>query len=101
ALRKTVETRQRGILYEHQADDLRAQGLVLELRGLFESRGEDDRRVPPDDRDLGPVLAALDDVLAEVRREHEGRTAFLDTARRIVGAPAAPPAREGRLVLEP
>ena len=101
ALRKTVETRQRGILYEHQAEDLRAQGLVLELRGLFEARDENERPVAPDDRDLGPVLAALDDALAEMRRSNEGRTVFLDTARRLVGAPASAPASEGRLVLEP
>ena len=103
ALRKTVETRQRGVLYEHPADDLRAQGLVLELRGLFEARDERDRPVFPDDRDLGPVLAALDDVLAELRRSNEGRTAFLDTARRLVGGPAASaaPAAESRLILEP
>jgi hypothetical protein len=101
ALRKTVETRQRGILYEHQAEDLRAQGLILELRELFEARGEDDGKVEPVDRDLGPVLAALDDVLADFRRGREGRTAFLDTARRIVGAPTGAPSPEGRLVLEP
>jgi hypothetical protein len=101
ALRKTVETRQRGILYEHPAEDLRAQGLVLELRGLFEARDREDLSVAPDDRDLGPVLAALDDALAEMRRSHEGHTAFLDTARRLVGAPASAPASEGRLVLEP
>ena len=102
ALRKTVETRQKGILYEHPAEDLRAQGLVLELRGLFEARGERDEPVAPDDRDLGPVLAALDDALTEIRRGHDGRTAFLDTARRLVGAPAASaPAAESRLVLEP
>ena len=102
ALRKTVETRQRGILYEHPAEDLRAQGLVMELRGLFEASGQREQPVAPDDRDLGPVLAVLDDALTEIRRGNEGRTAFLDTARRLVGAPAsaAPPA-ESRLVLEP
>jgi hypothetical protein len=102
ALRKTVETRQKGILYEHPAEDLRAQGLVLELRGLFEGRDERDQPVAPDDRDLGPVLAALDDALTEIRRGHEGRTAFLDTARRLVGGPAtSASAPETRLVLEP
>jgi hypothetical protein len=101
ALRKTVDTRQRGILYDHQADDLRAQGLVLELRGLFEARDEDGRPVAPDDRDLGAVLAALEGVLADVRRESAGATAFLDTARRLVGGPANAPAPERRLVLEP
>jgi hypothetical protein len=101
ALRKTVDTRQRGILYDHQAEDLRAQGLVLELRGLFEARGEEGRPVAPDDRDLAPVLAALEGALADTRREDGGRTAFLDTARRVVGAPASSAPPEPRLVLEP
>jgi hypothetical protein len=103
ALRKTVETRQRGILYDHQADDLRAQGLVLELRGLFEAQDDAGRAVAPDDRDLGPVLVALEAALADVRREVAGPTAFLDTARRLVGSPAAAPAAAGerRIVLEP
>jgi hypothetical protein len=101
ALRKTADTRQRGILYDHQADDLRAQGLVLELRGLFETRDEDGRPVSPADSDLRPVLAALEGALADVRREGAGPAAFLDTARRLVGVPAQEPAPASRLVLEP
>ncbi|PYQ53942.1 MAG: hypothetical protein DMF78_07875 [Acidobacteria bacterium] len=101
ALRKTVETRQRGILYDHQADDLRAQGLVLELRGLFEARDAEGRPVSPDDRDLAAVLAALEGALADVLREKAGATAFLDTARRLVGAPAAAASPEPRLLVEP
>ena len=63
ALRKTVDTRQRGILYDHQAEDLRAQGLLLELRGLFEARNEEDQPVAPADGDLSAVLAALEGAL--------------------------------------
>lgn len=101
ALRKTVETRQRGILYDHQADDLRAQGLVMDLRGLFEARDDSGRPVAPDDRDLAAVLAALEGALGDVRREKAGPTAFLDTARRLVGNPTSAPVTERRLVLEP
>ena len=101
ALRKTVDTRQRGILYDHQAEDLRAQGLVLELRGLFAARNEEGQPVAPADRDLAAVLAALEGALADTKREDGGRTAFLDTARRVVGAPASSAAPEPRLVLEP
>jgi len=101
ALRKTVDTRQRGILYDHQAEDLRAQGLVLELRGIFEARDEEGRPVAPDDRDLAPVLAALEGALADTKREDVGRTAFLDTARRVVGPPVSSAPPEPRVVLEP
>jgi len=101
ALRKTVDTRQRGILYDHQADDLRAQGLVLELRGLFQAQDPEGRPVAPDDRDLAPVLRALDGALADVIRERAGGTAFLDTARRVVGAPDAAASPPPRLLVEP
>jgi len=101
ALRKTVDTRQRGILYDHQAEDLRAQGLLLELRGLFEARNEEDQPVAPADGDLSAVLAALEGALADTRREDGGRTVFLDTARRVVGAPASSAPAEPRLILEP
>src|SRR5262249_60083194 len=97
ALRKTVETRQRGILYDHQADDLRAQGLVLELRGLFQARDAEGRPVSPDDRDLAAVLGALSGALADVIRERAGAPAFLDPARRPPGAPAPAPPPPARL----
>src|SRR5262245_15146820 len=56
ALRKTLETRGRGILYEHAADDLRAQGLLHDLQGLFQAQDAEGRPVSPDDRDLLPAL---------------------------------------------
>lgn len=103
ALRKTVETRARGILYEHPAEDLRAQALLHELRGLFEGRDEDGRSVAPDDRDLLPVLSALEACVAATVREGAGPAAFLDTAARLlsrVGATREPsPAQP--LILEP
>jgi hypothetical protein len=68
---------------------------------LFEAKGEEGQPVAPDDRDLGAVLAALEGALADVRRESGGRTAFLDTAQRVVGSPASAPASPPRLVLEP
>jgi hypothetical protein len=103
ALRKTVETRGRGILYEHPAEDLRAQGLVFDLRALFESKDEEGQAVSPDDRDLLPVLKALEGSLSATRLEDAGPHAFLQTAARLAaqfgGAPAAPAPRP--LILEP
>jgi hypothetical protein len=103
ALRKTVETRERGILYEHQAEDLRAQGLVFDLRSLFESKDQEGQPVSPDDRDLLPVLTALERSLAAARQEDAGPYAFLETAARLAAqfasTPEAPTPRP--LVLEP
>ena len=102
ALRKTVETRNRGILYDHQAEDLRAQGLVHDLRALFETRDDSGRAVSPDDRDLLPVLAALEGALADTRKEGAGPVAFLETAARFSGV-AAPASRDrpGPRIIEP
>ncbi len=93
ALRKTVETRERGILYEHSAEDLRAQGLVPELRGLFETKGASGTSHAPDDRDLLALLKSLQSSLEECRREQAGETAFLDTGARVAGraVPASRP----------
>jgi hypothetical protein len=84
ALRKTVETREHGILYDHAADDLRAQSLLHELRGLFESKDAQGRPVSPDDADLLATLRALEALVERTLREG-GTTDFLDMAGRIAG----------------
>lgn len=87
ALRKTVETRSHGILYEHAASDLRAQGLLHALRELFEP-GEDERRRAPADGDLLPVLRALEAIGESTARDGSGDTAFLELAGRIAAEAA-------------
>jgi len=82
ALRKTLETRGHGILYDYAADDLRAQGLVLELRSLFEAKDEAGKLVTPDDADLLKVLLGLEAAVGAALREG-GSSDFLDTAARI------------------
>ena len=69
ALAKTVETRERGILYEHPADDLRAQSLVHEIRSMFEAKDESGTPRAPQDRDLLPVLKSLHSAIGECLRE--------------------------------
>jgi hypothetical protein len=102
ALRKTVETREKGILYEHPADDLRAQGLVHELGRLFEAKDEEGALHTPADADLLAVLRALEGALLEVAREGAGPTAFLDTAARLAGRLAAANRPASRpLIVEP
>ena len=102
ALRKTVDTRNRGILYEHQADDARAQGLVYELRGLFEAKDESGQVHAPSDRDLLPALDALAQGLEATLKEDAGPTAYLDTAVRLVGRQeAVARATPAPLILEP
>lgn len=102
ALRKTVETREKGILYEHPAQDLRAQGLVYELRGLFEAKDEEGVAHAPADADLLAALRALEGALGDTAREGAEPTAFLDTAARVAARVGGGPRRSLRpLIVEP
>jgi hypothetical protein len=110
ALRKTVETRRAGVLYEHPPEDARALGLLADLEALFEARapdgglGPDGTSVAPADADLAAVVTALEAAVAQTRAQAAGATAFLDTAVRLagrLGAPAAAaPARRPLVLLE-
>ena len=102
ALRKTAETRDRGLIYEHPPEDLRAQGLVHELAQIFEAKDEAGRDVSPADRDLLPVLVALDECVSATLAERADPTVFLDTATRLLGRLQGAPASRARpLIVEP
>jgi hypothetical protein len=102
AVRKTVETRDRGVLYEHPAGDARAQELVQELSGIFEASDDDGAVHRPSDRDLAAALRGLERALAATVHEKQGPHAFLDTAARLVGRLGGAPARRPRpLIVEP
>jgi hypothetical protein len=103
ALHKTVETRERGILYEHQAEDARAQGLAHELAELFAARDEEGREHAPADRDLVAALARLERAIEATRDEEESSHAFLDTATRLAARLGPPPGARARsrLIVEP
>jgi len=103
ALRKTVETREKGILYEHQAEDARAQGLAHELAELFEARDAEGQAHAPADRDLAIALARLERAIEATAREDESAHAFLDTATRLAARLGPPPGARPRptLIVEP
>ena len=103
ALRKTTETRDRGVLYEHPPGDLRAREVLQDLTGLFEARGEDGVVHRPADRDLVAALRALEGALGSTIREKEGPHAFLETAARLVGRLGGPrgASRPRPLIVEP
>ena len=103
ALRKTVETREKGILYEHQAEDARAQGLAHELGELFEARDAEGVAHAPADRDLGTALARLERALLATMREGESSHAFLDAATRLAARLGPPPGARAApsLIVEP
>ncbi len=103
ALRRTVETRERGILYEHQADDARAQGLAHELGELFVARDEGGTVHSPRDADLARALSRLEQAVEATTREGESAHAFLDTATRLAARLGPPPGARPRpsLIVEP
>jgi hypothetical protein len=102
ALRRTVATREKGILYEHAPTDARAHGLARELAELFEARDAEGARHAPTDRDLAEALGALEDALAATVAEGAGPNTFLDTATRLAGQLVGPPpARPRPLIVEP
>jgi len=103
ALRKTVETREKGILYEHQADDARAQALAHELAELFAAKDDEGRPHAPADRDLLAALARLEQAIEATHAEGESSQAFLDTATRLAARLGPPPGTRARsgLIVEP
>ena len=103
ALRKTVETREKGILYEHPVADARAQGLAHELAGLFEARDAEGLAHAPADRDLSAALSRLERAVEATLGQRESAHAFLDTAARLAARLGPPPASRPRpgLIVEP
>jgi hypothetical protein len=102
ALRKTVETRARGVLYEHPPGDARAHELVRDLAGIFEVQDAEGTVRRPSERDLAAALRGLEGALAATVQEDEGPQAFLDTAARLVGRLGGAPATRSRpLIVEP
>jgi hypothetical protein len=103
SLRLTVETREKGILYEHPAADARAQGLVHELVGLFEATDEQGLSHAPRDRDLAVALSRLERAVQATRVQAESGHAFLDTAARLAARLGPPPGARPRpgLIVEP
>jgi len=103
ALRKTVETRDKGILYEHPATDARAQGLVHELAELFEAKDGEGVSRAPADRDLARALARLERAVEATLGEGESAHAFLDSAARLAARLGPPPGARPRpgLIVEP
>jgi len=81
ALRKTADTRDSGILYEHAPADARAHALIEALRGKVEAAMAG--RLQPDERAETAVLKGLENALRATREEQAGPTAFIETAARV------------------
>ncbi len=100
ALRKTLETRVKGVLYEHPAEDARAQEIVGELSAALDS-DEVPELGPPSDLDSLAVVAALDGSAAAVIAEGAEPAAFVATILRLVGELGAAPATPAPAIIQP
>ena len=99
-LRRTAETRQKGILYEHRAEDSRAQALVVGLADLFQIRDPSGRVTTPSDSDLLATLKALAGAVGATLAEAAGPRAFVETAARVTAALSFDaPAESSRLIV--
>jgi hypothetical protein len=81
ALRKTLETKESGLVYEHAAEGFRSQELVREMREVLQPP-EAKQPVAPD-RTLLAALSALGGALADTIKEGGDPRAFLSTAVRL------------------
>ncbi len=98
ALRKTLETRTKGVLYEHPAEDARAQGIVAELSAALAAP----ELGPPSDQDSLAVVAALEGCVGGVIAEGSEPSAFVATALRLVGELGGSTSMEAApLIVEP
>lgn len=101
AMRRTLETRARGLIYDHVPEDPRAQRLVAELSGLFAAEDAEGRAVAPDDANLLPALAALEAAITAMLEQDKGPTAFLDTATRLASRMGASARATRPLIIAP
>jgi hypothetical protein len=102
ALRRTMETRESGLVYEHKAEDFQADALVRDMRDVLEPRETEGRPVAPPSA-LRTVFDALAAALDGAAREEAGPRAFLETATRLAARiaaeqPATPPPAAPRLI---
>jgi hypothetical protein len=100
ALRRTARTLEAGLIYEHAAEDPRAQWLVARLDAALGMEGAERGIEPAPDGDRGAVLAALEAALQASRWERSSPAAFVETAARAVGD-TRPPAARSSLIVEP
>lgn len=103
ALASTLETAGRGVIYEHAASTLPAQGLATALKALIAQIREQGARVF--DGEAAIVLRAIEQGARTIRTPEEGETAYLELMARLIKGAAAPepapgePAAGGSLIL--
>jgi hypothetical protein len=94
ALRKTLETQESGIVYEHRAGDWQADALVRDMREILQPPEAEGKPLAPAASMLAAV-AAVGAAFEATAHENAGPRAFLETASRLAGRIAAEEPRTG------
>ena len=84
ALAATLETAERGVIYEQAPASPPAQSLVAAIKGVLAKLRE--QRVPVYDGEVAIVLRAIEQGARDVRTPDEGERAYLDLVARLVDA---------------
>jgi hypothetical protein len=101
ALRRTLETRSKGLIYDHVPDDPRARRLLAELTGLFEAKDAEGHVARPDDRDLLAATDALEQAVSHALEHDPGTSAFLDSCVRLAARMGVPRRTTRPLIVAP
>lgn len=85
-LAATLETRTRGVIYEHSASSPAAQRLVREIQAALEHASEESAIR---DGEAALVLRAVEEVVRRARAEGTSETGYMDLMRRVLQADGA------------
>ncbi|MEE9263835.1 MAG: hypothetical protein V3V11_05215 [Vicinamibacteria bacterium] len=108
-LARTFDTLSKGVVYEHQSEDLRLQAVITRL-GESLARRQELRSAPPSsDADVLAVLQTIQSAIETHQKQAESQKSYLDSAESVFRvALAKPPEPEapgqpegGRLIVEP
>jgi hypothetical protein len=88
ALAATLETAERGVIYEHTPASAPARSLVVDMKALLARLREE--RVAVYDGEVAIVLRAIERGARDTRTPEEGERAYLELMARLVDAGASP-----------
>jgi hypothetical protein len=109
-LRKTSQTRETGLVYEHRAENPHVQAVVEELDALLKAPlstadgDSDDAGRTARPAEVAATLDAIGTAIAATLAEQAGPRAFVETAGRLAarfGSPVVKPEPEAPLIVRP
>ena len=108
-LGRTYQTLSKGIVYQHQSEDLKLQGVIARLGEVLAHRHEIPDVPSASDADVLAVLMNTQSAIETQKGGDDAQKSYIDIAERVFRASIAElpepqtsgDAREGRLIVEP